>query len=136
MILARAGSRPLSVLIADGHEDGAETLACLLRMYGHDVTVVRSGPAALAAATLNPPDVLIVEPYLRGLDGWEVARQLRARTPRPVCIAVSGGGLPEDCRRSRAAGIAVHLLKPAEPDELVALLAGLSPNRHPMALAA
>jgi CheY-like chemotaxis protein len=135
MILARTGGRPLSILIADGHADGAETLATLLRMYGHDVTVARTGSAALAAAALAPPDVLIVEPYLRGLDGWEVARRLSAGSPRPVCIAVSCGGLPEDCRRSCAAGIDVHLLKPADPAALVALLAGVPRAGGPTALA-
>jgi CheY-like chemotaxis protein len=135
-MLPETGSdSPLSVRIADGHEDGSETMACLLRLYGHDVTVARNGPAALAAAAHGHPGVLIVEPYLGGLDGWEVARRLRAGIPRPVCIAVSGGGLPEDRRRSRAAGIAVHLLKPAEPEALVALPADVSRARQPMALA-
>ena len=135
MIPLTAGGPPLTVLIADSHEDGAESLACLLRMYGHDVTVARTGPAALAAAARSPPDVFIVEPYLRGLNGWEVARQLRSSAPGPVCIAVTSGGQPEDRRRSRAAGIAVHLLKPAEPDTLVALLAGVSRDHPPAALA-
>jgi CheY-like chemotaxis protein len=135
MVPLTDGGPPLTVLIADDHEDGAETLACLLRMYGHDVTVARTGPAALAAAARTPPDVFIVEPYLRGLNGWEVAQQLCTAVGGPVCIAVSAGGLPEDCRRSRAAGIAIHLLKPAEPEALVALLAGVSRARQPMALA-
>ncbi len=67
-----------------------------------------------------------MEPYLRGSNDWEVARRLYVAGPGPVCIAVTGGGQPEDRRRSLAAGIAVHLLKPAEPAELVALLAGVS----------
>ncbi len=131
MFSATDGGPALSVLIADGHEDGAESLACLLRLYGHDVTIAPSGPAALTAAALIAPDVLIVEPYLRGLDGREVARRLRAATPRPVCIAVTSGGRPEDRRRSWDAGIAVHLLKPAEPDTLVALLARIARARVP-----
>jgi CheY-like chemotaxis protein len=113
----------LSVLIADGHEDAGESMACMLRLYGHDVTVVRCGSEALAAATVAAPDVLIVEPYLPGLDGWEVARRLRADDPGLVCMAVTGGGSAEDRRRSRAAGIDVHLLKPAEPEALVGILA-------------
>jgi CheY-like chemotaxis protein len=123
MIPVTGGGPPLTVLIADGHEDGAESLACLLRLYGHDVTVSRTGPEALTAAARVAPDVLIVEPYLPGLNGWAVAQQLRAAAPGLVCIAVTGGGLPEDRRRSRAAGLAPHLLKPVEPDALVALLA-------------
>ncbi len=73
MIPITCGGPALTVLIADGHEDGAETLACLLRMHGHVVTVARTGPAALAAAARTPPDVFIVQPYLRGLSGWEGA---------------------------------------------------------------
>jgi CheY-like chemotaxis protein len=129
MIPVTAGGPPLAILIADSHEDGAESLACLLRMYGHDVTVARTGPAALAAAAQSPPDVFIVEPYLRGLNGWDVARQLCTAAAGPVCIAVTGGGLPEDRRRSLAAGIAVHLLKPAEPETLVEILAGVGRAR-------
>ena len=129
MFLELADDRPLTVLIADPHEDGAETLATLLRYFGHEVTVAASGPAALAAAAQDPPDVLIVEPRLPGLDGWEVARRLRAGKPRPVCIAVSTQGRPEDRRRSEAAGIVLHLLKPAEPDTLIAVLAGLARAR-------
>lgn len=119
MFLDLADGCPLSVLIADAHVDGAETLAALLGLFGHEVTIAHSGPAALAAAAESPPDVLIVEPRLPGLDGWEVARRLRAGEPRPLCIAVSTLGRPEDRRRSEAAGITVHLLKPAEPDTLV-----------------
>lgn len=120
----------LTVLIAEAYTDAAETLADLLRLFGHEVTVATSGPAALDAAALHPPDVLIVEPRLPGLDGWEVARRLRASEPRPLCIAVTTCGRPEDRRRSAAAGIAVHLLKPAEPDTLIAILAGVARVRR------
>jgi two-component system, OmpR family, response regulator len=129
MLPELADGCPLSVLIADPHEDGAESLAALLRLYGHDVAVARTGPAALAAAAQEPPDVLIVEPRLPGLDGWEVARRLRSADPRPLCIAVTTYGQPEHRLRSAAAGIAFHLLKPAEPDTLVGILARLAPAR-------
>ena len=108
------------------------TMALLLRLFGHHVTVARTGNEALAAAAVAPPDVLIVEPRLPGLDGWEVARRLRAGDHRPVCIAVSSLGRPEDRRLSDAAGIVLHLLKPAEPDTLVTALAGIARARHGM----
>jgi two-component system CheB/CheR fusion protein len=123
MCFAFPGRRPLSVLIADPHEDGAESLASLLRLKGYDVAIARTGPEALAAAAESPPDVLIVEPRLPGLDGWEVAPRLRARVPRTLCIAVSTLGRPEDRRRSAAAGIALHLVKPVDPAWLLAILA-------------
>lgn len=135
MLPVTAEDSRLSVLIADPHEDGAESLACLHRLYGHEVATARTGPAALAAAALDPPDVLLVEPRLPGVDGWEVARRLRASPTRPVCIAITGGGSPEDRRRSRAAGIQVHLLKPADPETLVGILARVARARLPALLA-
>jgi CheY-like chemotaxis protein len=121
--------RPLSVLIADERADGAESLADLLGVFGHEVTVAHSGPAALAAAARSPPDVLIVEPRLPGLDGWEVARRLQASGHPLLCIAVSTLGRPEDRMQSEAAGILIHLLKPADPELLVELLACFSLTR-------
>lgn len=122
MCLAFPGHRPLSVLIADPHEDGAESLASLLRLRGYEVAIARTGPEALAAAAESPPDVLIVEPRLPGLDGWAVARRLLAIEPHTLCIAVSTLGRPHDRQRSAAAGIALHLVKPADPAWLLAVL--------------
>jgi CheY-like chemotaxis protein len=121
---------PLSVLIVDPHEDGAETLATVLRFYGHDVAVAPNGPVALTTAAQSPPDVVIIEPRLPGQDGWEVVRRLRLNGSRPICIAVSTLGQREDRLRSEAAGISFHLLKPAEPETLLAILADIARTRH------
>lgn len=123
------GGRALSVLVADPHIDGAESLAEFLRLCGLDVAVAHTGPEALAAAERSPPDVLIVEPFLPGSDGWAVARAVLRREPRTLCVAVSTLGRTEDRRRSADAGFALHLVKPVGPDELVAaLLARAAPE--------
>jgi CheY-like chemotaxis protein len=130
MTFTEVASPPLSILIAEPYLDGAETLACVLRLYGHDVAIARNGCEAVAAAAESPPDVLIVEPRLPGMDGWELARRLRASTDKLICIAITSCGRPEDRTRSLAAGIVLHLLKPAQPDALVATLANLARAKY------
>jgi CheY-like chemotaxis protein len=124
-----AGPR-LTILIAEPHPDGAETLSCLLRLCGHTVTIAQNASEALAAAAESAFDVLIVEPRLPGMDGWELARRLRASAANLTCIAITSCGRPEDRTRSLAAGIVLHLLKPAEPDSLVAALASLARAKY------
>jgi CheY-like chemotaxis protein len=126
MTSTEAAGPHLTILIAEPHLDGAETLSCLLRLCGHAVTIVQNACEALTAAAESAFDVLIVEPRLPGIDGWELARRLRASTANLICIAITSCGRPEDRARSLAAGIVLHLLKPAEPDSLVAALASLA----------
>jgi CheY-like chemotaxis protein len=78
----------------------------------------------VAAARRDRPDVVVMELWLSGLDGWEVARQLRAGGCAARLVAVTTCGRPEDRERSRAAGFDVHLLKPADPADLLTALSG------------
>src|SRR6266566_2145726 len=79
----------LHVLIAEDNVDGAETLAYVLERSGHSVRVVYDGKAAVTAALIEPPDVLLLDIGLPVLDGWEVARRIRAGLgPRP-CLMVA-----------------------------------------------
>jgi DNA-binding response OmpR family regulator len=96
----------------------------LLRMYGHQVAVTADGEAALETAALAPPDVVILDLLLPKLTGWDVARRLRERLAGkpPFFIAVSGCGQEADYRRSSEAGIDLHMLKPVDPQELMAVL--------------
>lgn len=114
----------MSVLVVEDHRDGAEMLALLLQMNGYRVAVAADGESALEAAALAPPDVVILDLMLPGLSGWEVARKLRERSvgKRPFFIAVTGCGQEADYRRSSEAGIDLHLLKPIDPPELLAVL--------------
>jgi CheY-like chemotaxis protein len=121
----------LRVLIAEGHEDNAQTTAWLLRLYGHEVQIAADGPSALQAALAGSFDVVLLEIILPGLCGWDVARRLREckTAGRPVLIAVTGLGRPEDRRRSAQAGIDLHLVKPVDPELLRKVLERLHWSR-------
>jgi CheY-like chemotaxis protein len=115
--------RGLRVLIVEDVADASAVLALLLRMEGHDVRVAPDGPAALALAEAISPDVVLLDIRLPGLDGWEVARRLRRRSGKPpFLVALTGYGGECDRRRSEAAGIDLHLVKPADPELLLWLL--------------
>lgn len=119
-----AHSRGLDVLIADDNADAAETLARILETAGHAVRVVYNGTAAMAAALIDPPDVLLLDIGLPGADGWQVARRVRTGLAGRGCliVAVTGYDTPADRRRSSESGIDHHLAKPADPDALLGLL--------------
>jgi len=116
----------LRVLLVEDHADGADTLALLLRMTGHQVEVARDGPLALRLARDFEPDVVLLDLGLPGMSGYEVARRM-ARGPyhKPLLVAVTGYGDAEALRQSAEAGIDVHLVKPVEPDRLFGVLAEL-----------
>jgi CheY-like chemotaxis protein len=117
------------VLVVDDNPDAAETLAELLRMVGHKVVVAHDGPSALAQAKADPPDVVLCDIGLPGMDGYEVARQLRAGGARGIrLVAVSGYAQPEDVARAIEAGFDAHVAKPLDPEELARLLAGQAPG--------
>ena len=98
-------------------------LDLLLRSLGHDTRVVYDGNAALKAASEFHPDIVLLDIGMPGLDGYEVARRLRAMKERPRrIIAVTGWGQPADRQRSQEAGFDKHLVKPVEANELVRIL--------------
>jgi CheY-like chemotaxis protein len=112
----------LRVLVIDDDVDGADILAELLRELGHDVATAREGLSALEMDATWNPEVAIVDLQLPGMDGHEVARQLRARRPGLRIIALSGLVRQQDRERSRLAGCDLHLTKPANFDEIVRAL--------------
>jgi CheY-like chemotaxis protein len=114
----------LRVLIVEDHADTAEAMALLLRIHGHAVEAFPNGPTALERAQAEPPDVVLLDLALPGMDGYEVARRLREQCgeKRPLLIAVTGYGREEDRRRSAEAGIDLHLLKPADMAQFQGLL--------------
>jgi CheY-like chemotaxis protein len=119
------GPPPLRVLVVEDYADAAESMAVFLRHHGHEVEVARDGPTALRIAEDSPPDVALLDLGLPGgMDGCDVARQLqdRAANRKLLLVAVTGYGQEEHRRRSRGAGIHLHLLKPVDPEELQALL--------------
>jgi CheY-like chemotaxis protein len=119
----RVGAR---ILVVEDNADSAESLAKLLELFGHELQVARDGPQAIALALRWRPEFVLLDLGLPAMDGYEVAIRLKqeATCREAVIIAVTGYGQPEDRQRSRAAGIDHHLLKPANPDVLLALLTG------------
>jgi CheY-like chemotaxis protein len=129
---------PVRVLVVDDSTDNAETIATLVRLWGHQPRVACDGPAALAAARDFRPDVVLLDIAMPGMDGYEVARRLRgeAETASAVLVALTGYGQEQDRRRARAAGFDLFLLKPCDPESLRRLLEGVptggSPDRGPL----
>jgi signal transduction histidine kinase len=117
-----------NVLVVDDNRDAADSLGTLLRLKGHGVRVVYDGPAAVAAAAEYPPDLVLLDLGMPGMDGYEVARRLRQMPAfrGRTLAAVTGWGQEADRRRTREAGFDHHLVKPIDPAELSALLAGLA----------
>jgi len=109
---AGAGA-PLRVLVVDDNVDAAKMLGHLLTMAGHDVSLAHDGPAALAAASAAPLDLVLLDIGLPRMDGYAVAARLRADGhAATVLVAVTGYGQEDDIRRSRDAGFDHHLVKP------------------------
>jgi two-component system, sensor histidine kinase len=132
--LARDAGRPLSVgsaqrslrmLVVDDNVDGAQSLAMLLELIGHEVRVVHDGPEALEVAAAFRPEVVLLDIRLpRGMDGYEVARRLRAQPglETTVLVAVTGCGSEEERAHTREAGFSAHFVKPVDLGMLCKLL--------------
>jgi two-component system CheB/CheR fusion protein len=110
-------------LIVDDNVDGAETLAMLLRMDGHQVTTAYDGPAALEAADSQVPEVVLLDIGLPGMDGFEVARQLRNRPELATAYLVAMTGFNEETTREAQAGFDAHMVKPIDFGQLREVLA-------------
>jgi CheY-like chemotaxis protein len=119
---AVAAPRPRRILIVEDNDDGRESLRLQLSLAGHEVHEAASGREGLATAARVCPDVVLLDIGLPGLDGYQVARELRAAGDAPRLIAISGYGQPEDVARAQEAGIEHYLIKPIDAAELVRLL--------------
>ena len=99
----------------------------LLQLMGHDVRLAHDGPGAIQAAIEFVPAVALVDIGIPGLNGYDVARRIRAepKLRKVVLIAQTGWGQDEDRRKSQAAGFDYHLIKPADLVMLQTLLVSL-----------
>jgi CheY-like chemotaxis protein len=115
------------VLVIEDNRDGADSLAVLLRLFGFDVRVAYTGPDGVAAAKADPPNVVLCDLGLPGMDGYAVAAALRAEptTAAVHMVAVSGHGSDVDRQRCLDVGFVRHVLKPVEPEEVRRLLTEL-----------
>jgi CheY-like chemotaxis protein len=120
------------ILVVDDNVDAAESLAVLLRLEGHEVRVACDGPAALAAAQADPPEMVVLDLGMPGMDGFEVARRLRALpgSDGVLLVALTGWAQEDDRRRCYEAGFDGHLPKPVEWDALRQFLAHPKLLRH------
>jgi two-component system CheB/CheR fusion protein len=116
---------PLRILVVDDNVDTAESLALLLRLRGHEAEIAHDGPAALDLAAAFEPDAVLLDIGLPGLDGYQVAAELRRQpqTAGALLVALTGYGQEEDQRRAREAGFDHHLTKPVDPQVIYQLLA-------------
>ena len=122
---------PLRVLVVDDNEDIADLMFVALGAAGYEVTLARDGEGALEAAASVRPDAVVLDLGLPGLDGFEVARRLRADPTQEgvLIIALSGYGQASDRQRSEEAGVDQHLVKPVDFKALQAAL-----DRHHLAV--
>ncbi len=128
---ARAGegrdatNAPRRILLVDDNIDALESLAILLRSTGHDVTTAHDATSALARIDACAPELVVLDIGLPGMDGYALAREIRARPNLRdvVLVALTGYGKPEDSSRAREVGFDHHLIKPASIAELNRVLA-------------
>ncbi|GAB2508495.1 hybrid sensor histidine kinase/response regulator [Lysobacter humi (ex Lee et al. 2017)] len=122
---APAAARRRRVTIVDDNIDAAEALGMVLDLHGHDVRVHRDARAALDAALHDPSDIYLLDIGLPGIDGYTLARTLRAGpAPGSLYVAITGYGSATDRAESRAAGFDHHLVKPVDVEALLAIVGG------------
>jgi CheY-like chemotaxis protein len=117
----------LRVLVVDDNRDAADSLAEMFRLYHHDVRVCYHGAAALDACTAFRPQVVFLDLGMARLDGYQVAKRLRTAEELAGLVLVALTGFADPEHRERARDHFDHyLLKPAEPAELLTLLASVA----------
>jgi CheY-like chemotaxis protein len=117
----------LRVLVVDDNHDNADTLGKLVSLWGHESKVAYDALTALKTASSFQPHVVLSDIGMPGMDGYDLARQLRQRTdlPCPALIAISGYADEVHRQKSLEAGFESYLVKPANPQELRELLASI-----------
>ncbi len=123
-VAATPHCRGARVLIVDDNRDGAQGLAMMLDLEGHEVRTAGDGLEALGIAEEFKPQVVLLDISMPGIDGYETARRLRARpwAKSTLLCAQTGWGQDDDKRHARSAGFDRHLVKPIDPEELTRLL--------------
>jgi CheY-like chemotaxis protein len=121
---AGPAGQPGQVLVVEDDEDAAQTLALLLRAWGYEVRVARDGPQALRSAGARQPDTVLLDIGLPGMDGYEVARRLRAQAGlgKAWLVGITGDERAQDPSRVGEGGLQHLLIKPVDPQLLRAAL--------------
>jgi CheY-like chemotaxis protein len=118
----------LRVLVVDDSRDGADTLAMLVRLWGHDVRVAYDGVDGLQTARAYRPQVVLLDLGLPRLDGYDLAEQLHGGRELPEVRLIAVTGMAGEAQQARCAGAGFddYLVKPVDPDQLQRLLAALA----------
>jgi CheY-like chemotaxis protein len=121
---AQRRAEPRRIVVVDDNRDAAEALGELLTDAGYAVKVAYDGPSSLDAVSSHKPDAVLLDIGLPGLDGYQVARQIRREHgDRILIVALTGYGHEEDRRLTREAGCDHHRVKPIDLESLFDLLA-------------
>ncbi|MGV3534048.1 MAG: hybrid sensor histidine kinase/response regulator, partial [Chthoniobacteraceae bacterium] len=121
--------KPERILIVDDNEDSTRGLTRILERRHYEVRTVHTGAAALGAAQDFRPDVILLDIGLPGMNGHQVAEQLRANGfSETVLIAITGYGQERDIARSRQVGCDFHFVKPVDTDALLGAIDGTMPD--------
>jgi signal transduction histidine kinase/ActR/RegA family two-component response regulator len=130
--VAKSDGHPRHIVIVEDNADVRELLQMKLKRLGHSVDAVGDGIAGVTTIVDARPDLALVDIGLPGLDGYQVATQVRESLgPAVVLVAVSGFGQPEDKRKALEAGFDEHITKPADVTDIENLLARLPPKFSP-----
>jgi CheY-like chemotaxis protein/two-component sensor histidine kinase len=111
------------ILIVDDNTDAADSLAMILNMDGHRAEPVYDARTALERVGAFAPEIILLDIGLPGMDGYEVARRLRASGSPAQIVALTGYGRLEDVEKAKAAGFDAHLVKPVDVQQLLRRLA-------------
>ncbi|MGB2712925.1 MAG: ATP-binding protein [Vicinamibacterales bacterium] len=127
---------PSRILVVDDNRDAADMLGRLLATRGHKVLVAYDGAEALRESVTFKPQIGFLDIGMPGMDGYQLAARLRrhAKPGELFLVAITGWGQEEDRRRAMSAGFDAHLTKPADPEQITALLAarlGSAPTDDP-----
>lgn len=120
-----AENQGLTILVVDDNQSAADALVKLLNLRGQRATVAYDGASALATLASTIPDAVVLDIGLPDMDGYEVAKRMRAAQIPTVLIALTGYGQDDDRKKSEAAGFDHHLVKPVGLAELEPVLASI-----------
>jgi len=115
----------MRIVVIEDHKDTAELMVEILSQAGHEVRVAHSGGDGILAAQTLKADVVLCDVGLPDIDGYEVARRLRAdaATARMRLVALTGYDGEDELQKARSAGFDRHVVKPIDPFELESLIA-------------
>lgn len=121
---------PRKIMVVDDNFDTAQSMAALISLEGHEVQTAYNGKDALQLAQAFRPEVMLIDLCMPGVDGYQVAQRLKDHpwSRQITLVALTGWGQPEDRLHAQTLGFTHYLVKPVAPEEVHALINGLSRN--------